>query len=297
VNINMLRDVDNDAGFYAAACGTSATWKGAVLFRADAGGAYESIATFTKSATMGQSVDALGDFHGGNVPDELNSIRVRLFTGELSSVTFENFINNAQAAVIGSEIVVFRNAVLNPDGTYTLSGFLRGRRGSEYATSGHIAGERFVLISPSVMVRIAAVSADIGRPFNYKAVTSGASLSSATAQSFTNEGAGLKPYAPVHVGGGRTAGDLIINWVRRSRVSGEWRDSVEVPLGEVVERYEIDVLNGSVVVRTISATSTSATYSAADQIADFGSVQSAIAVVVYQLSEIVGRGYPAMATI
>jgi hypothetical protein len=37
------------------------------------------------------------------------------------------------AAVLGDEILYFRDATLESDGTYTLRGLLRGRRGSEYA--------------------------------------------------------------------------------------------------------------------------------------------------------------------
>jgi hypothetical protein len=298
VNINMLRDADNDAGFYAAASG-DASWRGATLFQsADGGASYQSIATFTNAATMGQTVNALGDFHGGNIPDELNSLTVRLTSGELSSISFDSFIAGIQQAVIGDEIAYFRNAALNSDGTYTLTGFMRGRRGSEYAMSTHVARERFVLLNPNTMVRVAASTSDIGRTQLYKAVTSGGSLGTTAPQSFKNEGAGLKPYAPVQVGGGRNAaGDLIINWTRRTRIGGEWRDNVDVPLGETREQYQVDILNGASVVRTLTVTTPTMTYAASDQVADFGSAQSSITVSVYQISEVVGRGYPANATI
>jgi hypothetical protein len=51
------------------------------------------------------------------------------------------------------------------------------------------------------------------------------------------------------------------------------------------------------VVRTVAAASPTVTYTAAQQTADFGSVQSAIAVRVYQLSATVGRGAPLEKTI
>jgi hypothetical protein len=70
-----------------------------------------------------------------------------------------------------------------------------------------------------------------------------------------------------------------------------------VPLNEESERYDVDILDGADVVRTISITAPAATYTAAQQTADFGSPQSSIAVRVYQLSAIVGRGRPAAATL
>jgi hypothetical protein len=74
-------------------------------------------------------------------------------------------------------------------------------------------------------------------------------------------------------------------------------DGVDVPLNEESERYEVDVMNGANTVRTIAATAPTARYSAAQQVADFGSAQSAISLRVYQFSASVGRGWPGAAII
>jgi hypothetical protein len=298
VNINMLRDTDDNPGFYAAAGSADSKWPGCVLFQSiDNGATYQQIDTFGVAATMGRTLDALGDFAGGNIPDEINTIRVSMIRGTLSSVSYPAFINGVQTAVVGDEIVHFRSAVLNVDGTYTVSGFLRGRRGSEYATSSHASGERFVLVDTSIH-RIPGVTADLHVPRLYKAVTVGGSLAKTAARSFTNEGAGLKPYAPVLVGGGRDAdGNLTINWTRRTRISGEWRNSVNAPLGETSEAYEVDILDGTTVVRTLTSSTPTVVYTATDQTTDFGSPQSSVSVSVFMISSTVGRGYAASATI
>jgi hypothetical protein len=109
----------------------------------------------------------------------------------------------------------------------------------------------------------------------------------------SNTAKGLKPLSPVHLKGSRNGvGDLTITWKRRTRIGGGWRDNAEVPLGETSEFYEVEILNGVAVVRTVAASSPAITYTAAQQTADFGSVQTAIAVRVYQLSATVGRGTP-----
>lgn len=302
MNINMLRDSDNDPGFYAAVSTSDPKWQGCALFMSGDGGAtYQQLTTITTPATMGKVVGALGDFAGGHIPDELNSIRVSLTRGSLSSVSYTSFLNGAQAAIIGDEIVYFRDAVLQADGTYIVSGFLRGMRGSEYAMGNHVAGERFILVNTSTLARIPGATADLHMPRLYKAVTFGSTLAQTTAQSFTNDGAGLKPYAPVHVGGGRDAGgNLLIGWTRRGRMSGEWRNGVDVPLGEQSEQYEVEIWSAGygALKRTISGlTSPSTIYAAADQGSDFGSLQSSIAIKVFQLSAVIGRGYEARATI
>jgi len=72
---------------------------------------------------------------------------------------------------------------------------------------------------------------------------------------------------------------------------------VTVPLGEDSESFEIDVLSGATVLRTLHATTPSTLYAAADETADFGATQSSLAVRVYQMSATVGRGFPASATL
>jgi len=107
----------------------------------------------------------------------------------------------------------------------------------------------------------------------------------------------LREAAPAHVRGVRSAGDLAITWIRRTRTGGDSWDAVEVPLAEESERYEIDILDGTTVKRTLSATTPAATYTAADQTTDFGAPQSSIAVRVSQLSTTFGRGTPRAATL
>jgi hypothetical protein len=65
----------------------------------------------------------------------------------------------------------------------------------------------------------------------------------------------------------------------------------DIPLGEENERYELDILDGGDVVRTIEVTSPTASYTAAEQTTDFGSVQSNVDIKIYQLSAVVGQGY------
>jgi hypothetical protein len=60
-----------------------------------------------------------------------------------------------------------------------------------------------------------------------------------------------------------------------------------VPLGESSEAYEVDIYNGASVVRTISASSETASYSAANQTTDFGSPQTTITAHVRQIGDLV----------
>jgi hypothetical protein len=301
VNIDMLRDADNDPGFYAAACAAdpnALSWAGCTVYvSADGGATYSALSTITGESVMGEATTALPDFPGGNIVDELSHVTVKLKRGALSSTSYAGLLAGTNAAVIGDEILYFRDATLNSDGTYTLRGFLRGRRGSEYAMAGHAAHDRFVLVDATKMVRVAQSTADIGIAKLYKAVTAGMSIADVTAQTFTNLGVGLMPYAPVHLGGGRNAaGDVILTWVRRNRISGEWRSGVDVPMSEATEAYEVEIWNAGYTTRKrliTGLTSPTATYTAAQQSSDWGGLQSTVYFRVFQRSAVVGRGHPA----
>jgi hypothetical protein len=101
------------------------------------------------------------------------------------------------------------------------------------------------------------------------------------------------PYAPVHLAGVRDDdGDLTITWVRRNRLGQTLGSGADVPLTEESELYDVVIMDGATEKRVIAATSPSATYTVADQTADFGAPQASVSVRVYQRSAVVGRGYP-----
>lgn len=300
LDIPIVRDVDDDAGFYAAMRGSFDGWRGAQLFSSPDDAAYEPLGAVITSATMGYATTALGDFAGGNVFDEANTVTVQFENGTPASAAELDVLNGANAALLAGEIIQFKNAALVSGTTYTLSGLLRGRRGTEAAMPEHSIGDRFILLAVnSGLMRARRPSIEIGVTRYYKAPSFGTAIALASSTAFTNGGAGLKPLSPVYLRGFRNAAlDLTINWIRRGRIGWEWANFADVPLGEASESYSIDILNSSgAVLRTIAATTNTASYTAAQQTTDFGSTQSSIAVRVYQISATVGRGFPASGSI
>ncbi len=282
-----------------AAAGDAANWNGAVVYRSeDAGGSYERLLDLTTAAVLGAAVTVLpaGPYA---VFDDVSTVTISLLgDAELASTGEIAVLNGANIAVIGAEILQFKTATLVEPGKYTLSGLLRGRMGTEWAIGSHAAGERFVLLNARVG-RQAMPNALLGLARLYKPVSVGRTLTETGALSHTYTGVSLKPYAPVHASGTRDGSDnLTIEWVRRTRVSGSWLDAVDVPLNEESEAYEVEIMDGADVVRTLTGLSSpTASYSAADQITDFGSEQSSVAVKIYQLSAVVGRGYAGEASV
>lgn len=93
--------------------------------------------------------------------------------------------------------------------------------------------------------------------------------------------------------------DVLIRWQRRDRRGfGTWSDP-DLPLSEVAEEYEIDIYDGSAVVRTVTDIADNLyLYSAANQATDgFTAPLDELKVAIYQISAQVGRGYAKEATL
>lgn len=302
IDCPMLRDVDNDAGFYLAACGYVTSWAGCNVFRStDSGVSYLSFTGLFEPVVSGVAVTALPS-GPTTVMDEGNTVDVIIFNAEdLYSDTEANVLNGYNVALLGDddrwEVIQWVTGTLIDAATnkYRLSRLIRGRRGTEWAIGLHQVNDKFILLSENYSImRRNPGTADLNLERLYRAVTVGDSnINSAVPQSFTNSGVSLKPYSPVHIKGARDgSGNLTLTWIRRTRVGGEWRDYSDAPLGEDSEAYEVDIMSGVTVKRTITGLSSeTASYTAAQQVTDFGSTQSSIHVHVYQVSATLGRGY------
>lgn len=301
LDLPMLRDTDNDAGYYAAVQAVGGnTFGGAILFRsADGGNSYDEIATFDSQATIGTLAEALPA--GPSTIVDGGSVLVVDVDADLESFDLSAMLAGRNAAAIGAdgrwEIIQFSSAFqVDSPPVWRLTGLLRGRRGTEWAIGSSQVGDRFVLLD-SAVVRVPMNLASVGASRPHKAVLVGTSLEATAAVNFAGLGVAMEPFSVVHVAGERDAGDLTITWIRRGRIGQELPGNTDIPLSEASESYEVDILDGVTVVRTISVTSQSASYTSAQQVADFGSLQASIAVRIYQLSATVGRGYPTEATL
>jgi hypothetical protein len=86
----------------------------------------------------------------------------------------------------------------------------------------------------------------------FKFQTAGQDLDSVAVYNYTIQGLVLKPPTPSDAKIFRDAqNNALIQWKRRGRINHHWRDRAGVPVSEENEYYEIEVLNGSTVVRTV----------------------------------------------
>jgi hypothetical protein len=273
-------------------------WPGGVaIYRSPAAAGYTLKANLALPASIGATQTDLYRGPAGRW-DRGNVLRVSMANGGLASAEEILVLGGANLAAVENadgawEVIQFAEASLVSPGVYDLSGLLRGQAGTEGAMRDPVAaGSRFVLLDERVG-QVDMLPGEIGLPFNWKYGPSTYDIGHpayTTKLAFAFRGIGFRPLSPVHVKGQFSSGDMIIGWVRRTRIDGDGWEQTEVPLGEESEAYEIDIMNGSTVVRTLTASLPGATYTAAQQAADFGAPQPSYTLRIYQLSPIYGRG-------
>jgi hypothetical protein len=260
-------------------------------------------AVATVPATIGVT---LTDFSSGPLGlfDRANRLQVEISGGELVSASELQVFAGANAAAVRNEageweVFQFTTATLISARVYELSGLLRGQAGTEAAMRTPLAAGARVVFLNGAHVSVNLAPAEIKLPLNWRYGPSSRDIGDVSYTSAVHafQGVGLRPLSPAHVRGTRASGDLTIAWVRRTRIGGDSWDTEDVLLSETAEAYEVDILDGLTVKRTISATSPSALYTSAEQMADFGAPQSQVSVKVYQKSAAFGRGSPRAATI
>ncbi len=272
-------------------------WPGAAALYSSAGDSNYALNTLVNTAAvLGTTVNVLSPAAPA-VPDRGAPLRVALSRGTLASVTMEEMLNGANVAAIGDgspghwEVFQFARADLVGPGVYELSERLRGQAGTDHlAEQVWPAGSYFVLLDAAV-AQIALAAADRGLARHYRI---GPAARPPDDPSYGHsllafDGIGLRPLSPVHLRAEvQPSGDIALSWIRRTRVDGDSWQSVEVPLGEDSERYELRVVQNGALLRQVMLSAPGWVYSAADQAAD--GVASPFEIQVAQVSNRFGPG-------
>ena len=315
MDMPLLQDTDDlgqsFAPLYEAASAYGTTYAGTTVLRSLDNALFSPVGVFdsTMEVPWGVLTTTLGDTAHPFAVDYTNVINVMMVTGadQLSSATLLQVCNGANAVAIYSprtgviEIVQFLTKTVNGDGSLTLSGLLRGRRGTEVYTGTHASGEQLVLLTAADVQAFKMARSDMNVVEYYKAPSIGTLEEAVDSVPFTDTGRAWKPYAPVQQTATLSGSDIDLAWVRRTRVGGELADFTGiVPLAEQAESYEVDIYNalGDTVLRTLRVdygatptTSPGVTYLAADIATDFGSTPTTLNVAIYQISTVIGRGF------
>jgi hypothetical protein len=266
------------------------------------GASFQPAAVIPAPATSGETLDPLPAGPSGRW-DRGNVFRVRLYGGAMTSLSNARVLGGANAAAVQNpdgdwEILQFANAELVDSGTYRVSRLLRGQAGSEYAIADVLpAGAPFVLLDTHLVPLARGLNA-LDRPILVRLAAAGRNHDDPTAVALTvtPQATALLPLSPVHVKASRESSGVRISWIRRTRIDGDgW--GVEVPLGEDIEAYTLDIFSGGSIVRSIACNASEALYANADELADFGAPRSSLHLRVSQMSATVGAGHPTELTL
>jgi hypothetical protein len=285
-----LNSDDKSPRAYAAIHGYGQSgWPGAQLFSSNDGGAsYTLIGSVTESAKWGKVATAASSA-SAYVWDDTTTITVQMKSGTLVSKTDAAVLAGGNLCMIGKECIAFGVATLTSPNTYQLSHLLRGRNGTEFAIGTHTTDELFVMLDAGV-VDVTSTDSDRGKTFKYKVVTIGSDLTLVDPVDVQIFGNNTIPWTAVNLRGAKVGNNWNLAWTQRSRFVNDLMDYAEIPNDYDYGGFAILIYNGTTVVRQEIVYSTTYQYTEANQIADFGSVQSTVKYGIIQISNKYGGG-------
>ncbi len=213
----------------------------------------------------------------------------------LASASRRGVLEGANLMAIGDgedwELFQFAEAEPVGPGIWRLRNLLRGLFGTE-AVAPHAWPVK------SQIVRVDAALRQIDLPLNLRKIERhyriGPGSRAPDDPVYVSEvrsfrGIGLRPYAPVHLRARRdSAGAVLLDWTRRTRIDGDDWDLFDVPLGEDSERYLLRIEAGGTIRREMILSAPEWSYSTVEQASD--GITGAFELAVAQISERFGPG-------
>ncbi len=279
-------------------------WPGTLaVWRSIDGGSFEALVPLNANATFGVLLEPLkrGPFWRF---DHFNSVMVQLASSVLHSASTTQVLGGANALALMApgrepEILQFTEAELVDERSYRLTGLLRGLAGTEAAgMQDWPEGTRLLLLDGAV-VPVAQGLGELGHSYVYRVGPVSEDHGGENVRELRGEVGprALLPLSPVHLRAKRSAGGVVVSFIRRTRLDGDSWYMLDVPLGEAQERYRIEVLRGNAVVLVFETAAPTFTYRDVDELADFGAVQLHLTFRVVQISQSVGAGAALTSTV
>jgi len=247
----------------------------------------------SRNAVMGEVVGAFGS-GPAEVWDEASRPLIKLYAGHLAGMDEIAVLAGANRLAVETdsgdwEIVGFAEAELAAPSTYRLSRLLRGQGGTQ-AAIGLVSVGRRVLVLDTRVVTLPVDVAGLGGTRELRVFAGSSDLTGLVASVDLDTGPAL-PLGSVHLRAVRIAGgDILLDWVRRSRDDSDGWGTADAPLEHLPERYRLQIFDGAVLRRSVDCSTPLASYTAAEQVADFGSLPGAFDFSVAQVSQVFGPG-------
>jgi hypothetical protein len=235
------------------------------------------------------------------------------------SIEDANWPSTNNMIIIGDEVMLFKNVEVLENGNVKISHLIRGYRGSGVAAFNHDPGtfnlevpHAYLKLDSWVIVTNTSVHdadhpiADLNVKHRYMISTGTWLPNWLAANNKITTGATRKPFQVGDIERSQSGTDLTIKFSRATRFAGDFKNGTSVvPVNEQYEKYEVYFLkaaydkatwdpentalywNKTELTDVTSVTLNSATLTAAGK-----TNKSDIYLVIYQLSDQVGRGFP-----
>ncbi len=252
-------------------------WGGSVAVLANGSPA----ATVAGPARMGELVTPLPATRAGvSLP---GAVEVGLWSGTLGTAGGMAAVLDGAGQVL--DVLSWRAAALVATRRWRLAGVSRGLAGAA-APPAIAAGSDVVVLDPA-LGRAALAPGLAGSWISWQARASAAAWpDDEAALSALWQAVAARPWSPVHLRAVRTAPGVRLSWTRRARGDGDALDPPDVPAASVSPLFRLEIQSqAGAPVRTLTTTVPELIYPSADELADFGGVQSHLQVAVCELGD------------
>ncbi|ASY62535.1 Phage Host Specificity protein [Sinorhizobium sojae CCBAU 05684] len=282
------------------------TFQGATLYRSYDGSSYGVLTSrYGVSPVVGRLEAITGSPVVNPGTDTASSLTVAVISGDtadLASITQAELYTGQNKALVGKPgrwVIIYFQTVSVTDKTATISNIIWSAPHYQTFLDDLTAGDYFVLLQPGHHVRFAGEAGRLGDSVFYKAASDAFNISQVPTESHTLVGRAEMPFPATNLTASIVGSDIALGWDWRSRLNpiAILTGPADTVHGESSLSFEIDIMDGSTVKRTLTATTNEKTYLAADISSDWGSMPADITFRVYQISALVGRGYVAEDTI
>ncbi len=269
LDLPMWSGIENEQNQLRVAC-YAKPWREVLLYVSPENSGYQLRTVIPYAAVMGELITELHASDSGRFMHE-QSFDVRLYHGELHSGSQAQILNAGNTVLVqtatGSwEVLQFMHAEEIAAGHWRLKTLLRGQAGTETeAQFVKQCGAPFIVLDDRV-VPAGLQQSENGLMLNWRAGLAGRDFTDEyfTTQSLTGGIRALRPLSPVHLRYKRqTNGDLRFQWIRRGRIDADSWMGEDIPLGEVTEKYQVEMWHGETLLHSGVVTEPQFIYSGA----------------------------------
>ncbi len=274
-NIDNVYDANNIT-LYLAVTGSTAgvKWQGCQIYISyDNQKTYNFVANITNESISGQIITPPNNNINPNLIDYSSNISVLLNNiSGITSISIDDLFNLNNLALIGNELISFKNITQANSSTILASGLLRGRFGTENMANNHQVGEKFILLNKSLLTKLTIPLSGVGQTLYFKAVSNNDSIYNTAPVSFVLSGNSNKSFLPSSSTAVNKNANFNISFLPRSNYENSFYDS------SFSSKYNYDIiinnLSGSPISKISSNNVNNVVYSQTSQINDFGSLQT-----------------------